>query len=162
MAADYQAAKDDPKLLELRENIATVDARIVDILKRVDTGEAGAVWREAQSAMAKFRLEQAKNNVDGMMLAITQAERLISQGAGDYAAWSEVSHLMEQRRRLVDSEQKRLATAHEMLTAEESMLLLTHVVTTIQRHVTDKRILGAIAADIQGTLLMRKRGETYE
>src|SRR5688500_13133655 len=106
MAADYQAAKDDSKLLELRDNIATVDARLIDLFKRVDSGEAGAIWKEAQAAMSRFRDAQAKNNVDAMMLAVTQAERLIGQGAGDYAAWSEIGGLIEQRRRLVDSEQK--------------------------------------------------------
>ena len=42
------------------------------------------------------------------------------------------------------------------------MLLLTQVVQILQRHITDRRILGAIAADIQGTLLMRQRDNTYE
>jgi hypothetical protein len=147
--AAYQHAAHDPELMSLRRDIALTDARIVDLLKRVDTGEAGAIWREAQAAMAKFRLEQAKNHVDGMMLAITQVERLISKGAGDYAVWGEIAELIEQRRKLVESEARRLREAHDSLTAEQAMALLAQVVATIQRHVTDRQVLAAIALEFQ-------------
>jgi hypothetical protein len=32
----------------------------------------------------------------------------------------------------------------------------------VQKHVTDRQVLGAIAADMQAELLMRKRDEVYE
>jgi hypothetical protein len=161
MAADYAAVQKDPQLLELRDAIAAVDARIIDLLKRVDTGEAGALWQAARDAMARLRLEQAKNNIDGMLLAISQAERAISQGAGDYAAWHEIQALIEQRRKLCDSENRRVTQAHDSLNAEEAMVLLRVVVGIVQRHVTDRRILGAIAADIQGTVLARQQDGSY-
>jgi hypothetical protein len=150
LAAHYEAAAHDPRLLELRDEIATVDARIIDLLQRVDRGESGALWREAQAAMTKFRQEQAKNHVEGMRLALMEAERLILEGAGDYAGWGEIQDLIEQRRKLCDSENRRLVQAHEMITSAQAMVLLSQVVAAIQRHVTDKTILAAIAHEFQG------------
>src|SRR5215510_4129840 len=49
MAADFDTAMRDPSLMTLRKEIATVDARIIDLFKRVDSGEAGAIWTAAQA-----------------------------------------------------------------------------------------------------------------
>ncbi len=149
LAAHYRDAATDPELLSLRHDLALTDARIIDLLKRVDTGEAGATWRDAQAAMARVRLAQEKGDIEGMQAALAHVEQVITRGSGDYAAWEEISGLIEQRRRLADSEHRRLTTAHEMLSAESAMSLLAQVVDTLQRHIPDKSVLGAIAADLQ-------------
>ena len=147
--AQYRTAANDPELLSLRRDIALLDARILDLLPRVDTGEAGQLWRAAQAAMAKLRLELAKHDMGGMMLALAQVERLIGQGASDYAAWREIGALIEQRRKLCESEQKRVTMVAEVLTTEQAMALLTRVAAVIQRHVTDRQALNAIALELQ-------------
>lgn len=60
LAARYQEARSDPQLLELREGIALVDARIADLLARVDAGESGARWRALQ---VHFRVCSARCSV---------------------------------------------------------------------------------------------------
>lgn len=163
MAADFNAAMGDPELISLRKEIATVDARIIDVLKRVDTGEAGVIWQAAQAAMTRFDREWVKKDGDGMEAALADMRRLLTQGASDWATWRViVGELIDAKRKLVEAEQRRLTMAHESLTADRAMMLLSQVVQILQRHITDRRILGAIAADIQGTLLMRKRDEVYE
>jgi hypothetical protein len=149
LAAHYEAAAHDPQLLELRRDISLVDARIADLLQRVDTGESGAIWRQTQAVMWRFTREQTKGNLDAMPSAVAQVQRLITQGAADHAAWREVGELIEQRRKLCDSENKRLMQAHESLTSEQAMTFLAQVVAAIQRHVPDKAVLSAIAQDMQ-------------
>ena len=148
--AECAAAAQDPELLSRRRDIALTEARITDILQRVDTGESGALWRAAQAAMAKFALEQARGHVEGMQLALATVQRLISSGADDYAAWQEIGALLEQRRRLCESEQRRLTLAHEVLTAEQATVLLGRVVDVISQHVRDRQALAAIALELQG------------
>jgi hypothetical protein len=126
MAADFERAVHDPALVTLRKEIATVDARIIDILKRVDTGEAGAIWVQAQDAMATF------------------------------------GELIDSKRKLVEAETRRVSAAAETLTADRAMLLLGVVVKILQKHITDRAVLGAIANEIQGTVLMRHVGEGFQ
>jgi hypothetical protein len=149
MFQEYASALHDPELISMRRDIALMDARIIDVLQRVDTGEAGSLWRQAQAAFAKFRQEQDKNNVDGMTLALMQAERLITQWAADYAAWHEVGDLIEQRRKLCESEQRRVTMAHETLNQEQALALMGQVVAVVKRHVPDPQILTAIALEMQ-------------
>jgi len=147
--AAYEAAAHDPQLLELRREIALTDARIIDLLQRVDSGESGALWRQAQLAMAGFRLAQAKGDVDGMQRAIGRVEQLVTQGHADYAAWDEVLALIEQRRKLVESEQRRLTLTTTSLSVEQAMTMLAQVTATLQKHITDRGVLQAIALDLQ-------------
>lgn len=162
MAADFNAALHDPELVSLRKEIATVDARIIDVLKRVDTGEAGVIWQAAQAAMARFDREWGKKDGHGMEVALGEMRRLMTQGSSDWATWRVVvAELIESKRKLVDSEQRRISLTHESLTIDRAMLLLSTIVQILQRHISDRAILGAIAADIQATVLMRKAGEHY-
>jgi hypothetical protein len=136
---------------------------MIDVLKRVDTGEAGVIWQSAQAAMVRFDRAWGNHDDAGMEAALADMRQLMSQGASDWAAWRVVvNELIDAKRKLIDTEQKRLALSHESLTADRAMILLGVVVQILQKHITDRQVLGKIAADIQGTLLMRKRNEVYE
>jgi hypothetical protein len=152
MAAVYDDVRNDPKLLELRDDIATVDARIIDLLQRVETGEAGSLWREALGVMATFRAEQRIQSVEGMTRAFIELERVIQQGADDYAVWDEILQLMEQRRKLCLAEQRRATRACEQMSAEQAMMLMRVLVGIVKKHVPDQAALGGIASDIQALI----------
>jgi hypothetical protein len=149
MFAAYREAGLDPELMELRDDIALLDARIIDVLKRVDTGEAGVIWQAAQAAMVRFDREWAQKDGAGMELALADMRRLMPQGAADYAAWREIGELIEQRRKLVESEQRRLTLAHEIISRDQAMALVGQVVDILQRHVRDRNILNDILLDVQ-------------
>jgi hypothetical protein len=50
----YEAAEDDAELLSLRGEIALTDARLLDLLARVNTGESGQLWAELRRAYREF------------------------------------------------------------------------------------------------------------
>jgi hypothetical protein len=147
--AQYRAAVQDPTLMELRRDIALVDARIIDLLQRVDTGESSAVWQEAKATLRRFHRAQARQDPEKMREHLHVLQELIERGANDYAAWAEIGAEVERRRKLVESEQKRLVLASEMLSAEQAMHLLTVVVDVIKRHIPDAKTLRAIAGDVE-------------
>lgn len=62
--------------------------------------------------------------------------------------WGEVAELLEQRRRTVESERKRLVDMQQMITYEDAMLFVTVLSDSVRRHVTDPKQLASIAADI--------------
>ena len=91
LAERYHKAQADQRLLELREEIALIDARLCDLLATED--------------------------------------------------WEQIYRVIEQRRRLVDSENLRLIEARQMLSVEQAMLMISALTDIIRTHVTDKRIL---------------------
>jgi hypothetical protein len=149
LAAKYRDATKDPELLSLRSELALLDARIAELLGRVDTGESEAIWEALQQAWAAFRGARAQQDVPQMHLAVEQLDQLMDRKLSDSAAWREIGEAIEQRRKLVQSEQKRLVALQQVITAESALTLMGRLVDIITTHVRDRPTLGKIVADIQ-------------
>ncbi len=144
LLADYQASLDDPDRLVLNAEIAVIDGRIADVLKRVDTGESGAIWSQIRQAWSEFEDADAAGDMESRARAQRQLASLIVRGANDWAAWADVLGLIERRRKLVESERKRLVEAQQMIHVEQAMGLLGLMVDAVRRHVDDDLTLRAI------------------
>jgi hypothetical protein len=130
----YAEAQRDPELGSVREEIALIDARLADVLSRVDTGESAALWTALGDALA-----------DG---DLAEAQRLASAGRADWGAWAAVLDLVERRRKLVETEVGRLVKLGQAITAERAALLLASVADIVRRHVTDREALSGISREI--------------
>lgn len=144
LAARYHAAIDDPALLELREDIGLLDARLADLLSRVDTGESGALWRSLLEARIDLLAAKRADDKLGQVEAINRMVDLIGQGHADYRAWAEVGSVLEQRRRLVESERKRTIEMQQTMTSEQAMLLMGALLQAVKANVADRAALSAI------------------
>lgn len=146
----YHAAQTDGDLLNLHAEIALIDARLADVLRRVDTGESGQVWRDLRSTYQEMRDAFASQDTATVRRTLTEMGDAIQAGHADYAAWADVRSLVDQRRKLVQVEAKRRTDMQQMLTTEQAMLLLARVADTVRRHVDDPRALAAIASELGG------------
>jgi hypothetical protein len=153
----YEQAESDQELLSLKSEIALTDARLIDLLARVDTGESGQRWAHLTKAYEEFTLHRQARDVPKMNVALAKMERNIAQATDDRAAWAEIGELVEQRRRLTESEHKRMVALQQMLSAEEAMALTHRVVDIVTRHVTDRQVLSAIVVEMR-TLMERSNG----
>jgi GGDEF domain-containing protein len=144
----YQAALADQDSLNLAAEIALVDARIGDVLGRVDTGESGRAWtrlKQAYSALQKAKRMDQTEEADELLLELGS---LIGKGVADYAAWDEIGSYVEQRRRLVESERKRLVDMQQTVTIEQVMIVLAAISDVVRRHVDDSATLARISAEL--------------
>jgi hypothetical protein len=157
LASRYQEALSDGALLELREEISLVDARLADLISRVDSGESGEVWRLLRTMFAEFSKARSAGKIPEMTQALADIEALIVRGLADYSAWQDISQALEQRRKLVESERKRLVEMQQMITTEQAMILMAAIVDTIRRHVSDTSALAAISADITKLITIEAR-----
>src|SRR4051812_1922543 len=73
----YHAAEADPARLALDSEIALTDARLADLLGRVDTGESGALWRDLAAAYRD--LEAARADKQKFAAALTAIGTLVRQ-----------------------------------------------------------------------------------
>lgn len=154
LAATYLASRSDPDLLNLSDEIALTDAFIEDARRGLDHGESGRLFTELKAAWDV--LTDAQRAKDGIVVsqAIGEIGALIRQGVASYAARGEAADLIERRRKLVDSEGKRRVTMRDSITSEKAMLLISSLLASVNRHVDDRRIRAAIAADF-GALTAR-------
>lgn len=148
---DYQVSLDNPDKLLLDEDIALIESRLSDVLRRVDSGESGRIWTELRDA--RRELEAARRIPDkdlrsaGISSAVNAMCELIDRGSHDSAAWAEVTALIERRRKLVESERKRLVEAHKMIAVEQALGMMGMLIESVRRNVKDDDALRAVTAD---------------
>jgi hypothetical protein len=149
MVAKYQAAERDPELTSLRSELALIDARLVDLLTRVHSGESGALWRALRKSYRALKLAQRTGDVAKMHEAFAEMETRIEAAVVDTDAWNEIHTLVESRRKLADTESRRLATLQQMITQEQALLLIGRITDIITRHIPDQQVLGNVVIDLQ-------------
>jgi hypothetical protein len=149
MLARYREAERDPDLTSLHSELALADARLMDLLGRVHTGESGAVWRALRKAYRAFKLFQQTGDVGKMREAFAEMEGHLEAAVADTEAWAEIHTLIESRRKLADTESRRLSTLHQMITCEQAMVLVGVIVDIITRYVPDTQALRQITLELQ-------------
>ena len=155
MLPRYLEARDDPDLLNLRWEVGLVDARIADLLKRVDSGEAGIMWGKLDELRLRFEQAQMQGRAKTSAQAVQEMMILVARGSSDFAAWDEVIGLVEKRRRLVESERKRMVEMHQMVAVERALVMVDQLARSVREHVlahcdgdAARIILSGVQADI--------------
>lgn len=136
----YEAAMQDKELLNLTTDLALVEARLDELLKRVYTGEAGSLWRDARSQFARFREALRESDDSSARSALQNLESLLMRGNADTATWAEIHDTVEQRRKLVESESKRREKMREAIAAEEAMNLFRSLTNAVKESIASMDI----------------------
>lgn len=150
----YVQSLEDTNQLVLRDEIALLDARLNELLERVDDTHTGKLW----AALNEVKDEYMEARKLGPMGApkrqncLARIVNLIEKGATDHMAWEEIRGLLQDRRKLVESERKRLVDAQQIMTLEEALVLMRGIADALDRHVTDPVALEGIRTDF-GRLL---------
>ena len=146
---DYNAALNDPELGELLSEIALVEARMSEIIRLLGTGESGSGWRAAQTQMTQLivTLQSAQPDPIAQANALSALRDTIGRGFGDSLLWDELRTLIEAKRRLVETEQRRLIAGKMYLTMDKAGLLIDALIRAVTTHVADRAILAAIQSD---------------
>jgi len=144
----YENSRSDPDLLSHIEDISLTDSRVEDVLKRVDSGESGALVKQLKIAFKEFKRARAKRDAEKMAEYLELVDELITKSHSDYLAWEEVGKLLERRRKLVESERKRRLEAGLTLSLEASLALIGTVEKLIMENVTDVAVKEKIAREL--------------
>lgn len=154
----YNTSKNDGELVALRDDLALLDARLEDLLAKVDTGETGEAWKALQEAVHAFKTAESKANytANERKQAEYKADRemamqtillLVQSGMSDYAAWADIKSTLEQRRKTAETEFNRLVKMDAMVSAEKLLVMQSQFLEMIRRHVSDRPTLIALSND---------------
>lgn len=144
----YQDAQQDPEILVLRDEIALADARLADLLTRVDAGESGALWKELKDLVDQLGKTVEALDLDGARAALKGLRDVMLKGYTDTSAWQEIQAVLMLREHLVRSERQRLVQMQQMISVEQAMTLIAALTESVRRHVTEPDALRAISADL--------------
>lgn len=148
MLSRFLDAEGDETLLSNRQEISLITTRIEDLLGRVDTGEAGDQWKRLGETYRDFRRAMSAQDTAEMAIHLDELGKVINRGRSDYAAWHEIQVLIEQRRKLNDSESKRIQLAKQSVSVEELMAFIGSLGVLLKQNVTDPIALGKLSNGI--------------
>lgn len=146
----YHEALADEELTRLDDEIALVDARLqeqLSILQRFGTTPGG--WERAKRTFRSFRDNTNRGRRAPALDALNELDQIFGADATDAVAWEGVNELIEQRRKLVETERKRLADEDRMISVERLMIMAAAIIDIIRRHVVSKEQRGAISDEIR-------------
>jgi hypothetical protein len=106
------------------------------------------LWEDVRKSHDKLKEMILNENYGGLMVELEKLDRSVGTGLQDYDAWNEIEKLIDQRRKLVEAEQKRLVAMQQMISSEQAMVLIAALIETVKRHVPDRDAIIAIATDI--------------
>jgi len=156
LAERYEVAVTDPEILNLTAEIALVDSRIQDVLSRVDSGESGRIWRDLGGLRTEFMAALRAEDQQGQADAMREIINLIGRGQADFLAWADVVDLLERRRRLVESEQKRRVAMHLAVKVEEAYDAMRQIADAVRdaaiEHIDDAGVRRRVLTDVQAAL----------
>ncbi len=166
LADDYFVSKDDPELVTLRSELSLLDARLSQLIQRLSETPDKTLWitlgadiadiQRTINPIIKFVRDECEDHtvlstIPVLRNILRHAQNLVNTVLQSENAWLEMYGLIEQRRKLVESEAKRIREMQQTITSEQAMNLVTTIATVIKTHLnseSDKPKLRAITADI--------------
>lgn len=153
-------------LVHLRGEISLLETREYQLLEQLQGGGSPEFWKrlrslrrdhddlqreleEARAEGSKWdqeKIDRAQEKVDAVTREILG---MIDQGAKEADVWKEILESVEMRRRLSDTERRRLEMLQQVMTPDQALAFASHLVNIVRDVVSDRNQLSAIVARVQ-------------
>lgn len=160
LANGFDEAMGDERLLDLSANVALMDVRMNELLGKLNDNETMQAWNELgallgplSQAVKTGKREKAQELTEKLLIAW----QAVYEDAG---VWKEIYEVSELRRKLAESEKKRLVDMDLMVSADRLYLLVSFIQDIILRHVTDASTRSSIAYELRTVLDKQVSGRT--
>ena len=153
----FDAAYSDPELTHLRAELGLLDTILGEKIERIHAGESGAVLADALKLISDYETASNGGSADGYdgkepADIIGELKILLLRGRTTLDLFEEVQPIVEQRRKLAESENKRLALVAKSMSVEEAILFVRQLGDSIKRNVSNPQEKAAIFADFERIL----------
>lgn len=146
----YYRSIDDKKTIELSQQIALVEAREVELVERLTPETSTALWHDAQRSLDSMRAayemspDDPKKEIAAQRAfeALTEAVR---RGVSNEDTWALLLNTLEMRRRLADTERKRIESLQDRPSREELAAFAGALFGSVRRHISDRSISDNVA-----------------
>jgi hypothetical protein len=147
--AKRQAGLEENEILnQHRQNIALVNARMEDLLRGLDVGEFITDFNKLRRKLASLENALINENIEKAKLDLIECKAIVGAGKTETETWREIVALVEQSRRLVESEAKQYKTFSQILTVEQANVFVSRLAMAVKKHVRDEDTMRAISEEL--------------
>ena len=149
---DYERALADPDLISTRRQIAMLDARGAELLRQLGRLEKREAWAAVVTHFDALERARAAGKREELETALDGLREAVNEGATESQIWAELRSIDESRRRLAETERKRLEVMRQFVSADRVMATFAAVARLIAQHVTDPAERDAVADGLRGLI----------
>lgn len=148
LAETFQEAVNDPELLALRDDLALLEVRLGQLIRRGVSGESDDKWDKLSVCLLEIETALEVPNILKAKTAIRKIYVLISDAEKDRETWKQIYELLELRRKTTESEANRLVRLNQMISAEDAYALIDRILQAVKRNVRDPKEYSSIAYEV--------------
>jgi len=144
----FEMSLADPELSSMKYQLALLDAREQELLRRLDTNEAGVLWEIVQRAAETLEtaLEVGTKNVQQTLTA--DLLKNLKKWASNESLFGEIYKIWELRRKLAETENKREERINAHLTLDDMTKMAAFLAGMLRRYVQDQKALRAASNEL--------------
>lgn len=144
----YHVARTDTELLSLHDEIAVLDARLKEKFTSLGKEPNTQLWGRVADIQKELFTAIRSQDIEGLMQGLIVLQKITDTAQAIPENWAEIYDLFERRRKLVESERRRMLEAEQYIAAEELIVLARSIRTIILEKVTDDKTRKIIAWEI--------------
>jgi hypothetical protein len=140
----YEILLSDRGIVETRTSVALATVRIEELIKKLEENEAAGRYILLSKAVKDLRRQIDKGETTSVV-AFQKIASIIDSKIEEYQKWSEIYEVMELKRKLVDTESKRLKDIGAVLNAEQAMAFIMSIAGISKRYLPEESMAPFIA-----------------
>lgn len=138
----------DPNLISVIEDIALVDALIADECQGLGEDTPAQLWAKASGVAYAMKLSLVTEDFGKLTGQVDALIQVMTNGEGIYQRINRILLMTEQKRKLSETEMKRLVHLKQFITATELAVIGAQLLTLINENVKDSNERARIAAGL--------------
>lgn len=141
---------EDP--FSMRDELGLIDARLSMLAQDLDLADGQGLKDQVFELKNWIHEMYGKNQVDGTAIDLNEVQdrldRILANAENERKRWSEIYDVIDFRRKLVESEHRRMLDSQKMVTEKEFMTMIAFLLNIIKKHIHDQSLLNTISAEI--------------
>lgn len=161
----YRQVENNPDYLKLKDEIELIDSRLVQLSGQIATRTSSQIFEHLTTEIQRFdqanrRLNRASNIQDESVReremnkhrqeaaeAMANLRQHIRDGSREWWIWNDILNLIENRRRVVETERKLLIDMQMLIKLEDVAVLADALMASVRENVKDKDVRQRIQTD---------------
>ena len=150
------------EFLGYMDDIEMLDIRKLDLYQRLDNNDSKKTWNDLNKSMSRYRkyqneFQSGKTSSGRKMLSeVNEIESLIVRGGKDYLIWQEIGTVMEQGRKLRESQIKKDEAEQNVITKDQAREIIASFLSIIKTRVKDETLRASMINDITQMIAVTK------
>lgn len=144
----FDRAAENESLVSMKYQLALVDAREVQLLERLGTGESGPQWLHLRKKAEELKEAIEAEDVTDQAKLLWEMLKVIEDGSNDDVVWAEIQNNAEFRRKLTETERKHIESERAQMSYEQIGQIAAFIGNLLKRYVTDPARLESAAVEL--------------